>query len=99
MSDHNNNTHTYVERETPRRSGSSAGIAFVLGGVVVVVALLAWAFWGDLVPGEAGDGADVSVSVEGDGADDAAQAVEGAAESVEGAADSVGEAAQDTAND
>lgn len=96
------NTHTHIERDVERRSSGSTGLAFVLGGVVVVVALLAWAFWGDLVPSDGGGtAADVSVTVE-DGAEPGAtgnadDSAGGAAETGEGDSATIERANEGTA--
>ncbi|MCR8825732.1 hypothetical protein [Pseudosulfitobacter koreensis] len=86
-----------------RKRGGS-GIAFIVGGLVVVVAILAFVLYGgDVDPvGTAGDPNDINVTVDGvgDAAEDAGTAIEGAAEStgqaVEGAAESIGNAAENT---
>ena len=81
----NNGTHT----TTTHTSGGGSGLAFILGGVVVALAVLAWLFMG----GETSD--DVTVTVEGAG--EAVEAVEGAAEGVAGAAEGAAEAVEGAA--
>lgn len=63
-------------------SGGNSGLAFVVGALVVVVAVLAWFMFA----GADGGRDDVNISIEGAGAaiEGAAQAVEGAAEDVSG---------------
>ncbi|MFN3208362.1 MAG: hypothetical protein ACE369_05065 [Roseovarius sp.] len=99
MADHNPN-HT-PPPQPPREGGSSAPMAFIVGGLVIAVAIIAWIIFGaaDGADTAGGEGAsDVNVSVEtsddaaegvADAANDAADAVEGAAEDVEGAAENV----------
>ena len=95
MSDHNtthtdrDTTHTYVER-TDRSGGSRTFLAFVLGGVVVVLGLIVWLFWGDVDRAD-GDAGNVSVTVEtpadGGGAETPPPAAEGDADAGAPAAD------------
>lgn len=63
-------------------SGGNSGLAFVVGALVVVVAVLAWFMFA----GADGGRDDVNIIIEGAGAaiEGAAQAVEGAAEEVSG---------------
>ncbi|ETX29563.1 hypothetical protein [Roseivivax isoporae] len=67
MSDHNTSHHTHT-RETRVERGGSGPLAFIVGGLVVAVGILAFVFWGGGAPdgatGSAGGG-DVSISVEG----------------------------------
>ena len=103
MSDHNNNT---PPPQHPRGSGGNATLAFIVGGLVIAVGIIAWViFGGDGNPDTAGgaESSDVNVSVESsdgaaddvaDAAEDSADAVEGAAEDVEGAAEDVEGAAE-----
>ncbi len=69
MSDHNTNTaHTHHTRETHvEKRGGGSGLAFIVGGLVVAVGILAFLFWGGDAPDGAGSagGGDVSISVEG----------------------------------
>ena len=96
MSDHNNN-------QTPRPQqsggGSNATLAFIVGGLVIAVGVLAYVMLGNGDADTAGgsEGSDVNVSVEtsGDAADDVADAAEDTAGAVEGAAEDVEGAAQD----
>lgn len=77
MSDPNN-------RPTPDNRPASSGIsglAFIVGGLVVAVAVLAWLFYGGDVERGAGDGGDVNISVEG------GESVDGSGDSGTGAAD------------
>ncbi len=73
MADHTS-SHT---TETKTGSGST-GLAFIVGALVVVVAVLAYFMFGGT-----NDSDDLTITVEGAGS-----AVEGAAAAVEGAADS-----------
>ena len=77
MSDH---THNYTTNST---SGGSTGIGFIVGGLVVAVAVLAFFLF---APEQSND--DVTVTIEGAGAaaENLGNAVEGAADAVEGAA-------------
>ncbi|WP_417209860.1 hypothetical protein [Antarctobacter sp.] len=67
MSDatHNNTTTT-----TTRDTGGNTGLAFIVGILVVVVAVLAYViFAGDIgSPAADGGGADLNITVQGDGA-------------------------------
>lgn len=93
-----NNTHTHIERE--KTSGSGAGIAFIVGGLVVAVAVIAWAIYGFGPEGEAGGG-DVNISVEdgGEALESAAESAAGAAEEAAGAAENAAESAAESASD
>ncbi|QYX56429.1 hypothetical protein K1T73_15450 [Roseovarius sp. SCSIO 43702] len=77
----------------PHERSSNSTLAFIVGGLVVAVAVIAWIMYG----GDAGDDGDINVEVEG-----GSEAVEDAADSVgdaaQDAADSVGDAAQDAAD-
>jgi len=88
------NTHTHIERE--KTSGSGAGLAFIVGGLVVAVAVIAWAVFSS-GPADRSGSADINVSVEdGSGAlDSAAGAVESATGEVQDAAESVSDDSQD----
>lgn len=83
QTDSNPTTHS-TTTTTNTSSGGGAGLGFVTGALVVIVAILAYFVFAG---GEAGQD-DVNITIEGAGA-----AVEGAAESVgnavEGAADAV----------
>lgn len=57
-----------MSQDSGTNSGGSTGLAFIVGALVVVVAILAYLFFG----GEVGDTDDVTISIEG-----AAEAVEG----------------------
>lgn len=48
-------THTHIERD--RRSGSGTAMSFIVGGLVVAVAIIGLVFWG----GDFGGGGDVDV--------------------------------------
>jgi len=103
---HSSNTNTTIrESRTEKKSGT--GMALIVGGLVVAVAIIAWFFFaagnGDVATTGATTGeGDVNVSVDsaagaaGDAATDAGNAVEGAAEdtgnAIEGAADATGNA-------
>ncbi len=73
MADENKTTNTTVS------GNSNTGLAFIVGGLVVVVGFLAFFLMG----GDVDDDNDVSISIEGAG------------EAVENAAESVGNAAQE----
>lgn len=75
------NTHT---THTTTTGGSSTGLAFIVGILVVVVGLLAYFMFGGDVDGSD----DVSVTIDGGAVEGVADAVEGAAQAVEGAAES-----------
>ena len=101
MSDHNNN-HTPPPQHS-RGSGGNATLAFIVGGLVIAVGIIAWVMFGDSGGGNVVGGSessDVNVSVEtSDGAaDDVADAAEDTADAVEGAAEDVEGAAQDVEN-
>ena len=88
MADNNRDTH--VTRETHvEKSRSGSGMAFILGGVVVAVLVIAYFVFGG-TGADTGAG-DTNVNVEAPAvegaADDAANAVEGAAESAGDAAE------------
>lgn len=78
MSDHNtNHTDTRVvhERiETDR--GGGAGIAFIVGGLVVAVLVLAWIFTGGDFGFNGGDGGTTNINVEAPAAEAPAPAPE-----------------------
>ena len=61
-------------------SSSNSGLAFIVGGLVVAVAVLGWALFSGAELGGSSD--DVTISIEGAGEamEDAGQAVEGAVE-------------------
>lgn len=61
-------------------SNSNSGLAFIVGALVVAVAVLGWAFFSGAETGGSSD--DVTISIEGAGeaAQEAGQAVEGAVE-------------------
>lgn len=72
------NIHTHSERETvrevPARSGRGSGFAFILGGVVVAVAVIAYFFFegrdiGGAPAGSGGGDVSVTVTNEGGGAE------------------------------
>ncbi|KIC51317.1 hypothetical protein [Tateyamaria sp. ANG-S1] len=73
---------------TTTNSGGKAELAFVVGILVVVVAVLAYAVFS----GEGASGDDVSITIEGAGAaiEGAGSALEDAANAVEGAASGEG---------
>jgi hypothetical protein len=81
MADHNSDhTNTVVRDRVERndvRSGSNASLAFILGGVVVAILVLAWIFTGGDF-GMSGDGAandgDTNISIEAPAASDSAPA-------------------------
>lgn len=75
MSDHNTNN-----------SGGNGSLAFIVGGLVVAVAVIAWLVFGGSNDTATTDAGDVTVTVEGAQSD------------AQEAADAVGDAAQDTAN-
>ncbi|WP_297777667.1 hypothetical protein [uncultured Roseovarius sp.] len=66
-------THTTITRTTERSSGSGATLWFLLGGIVVVIAVVVFFVFGDGVPSTQSatptDG-DVSVTVETDNSPD-----------------------------
>ncbi|NDW47697.1 hypothetical protein [Ruegeria sp. PrR005] len=70
-------------------SGTNAGLAFVVGALVIVVAVMAWFMFG---AGAADDSRDVNINVEG-----VPGAVEGAVEGVGNAAEAAGSAVNDAA--
>jgi len=69
------------DQKEPHENSSNSFLAFVVGGLVVAVGIIAWIMYGS---DESGD---VDINVDGGG--DAADAVENAAESVGDAADDV----------
>ncbi|QFT80499.1 hypothetical protein FIU89_07740 [Roseovarius sp. THAF27] len=77
-------------------------MAFIVGGLVVAVGVIAWVMFGDsggggddLIGGSEPSDVNVSVETSDDAADDVADAAEDTADAVEGAADDVEGAAQD----
>ena len=71
-------------------SGSGNSMAFIVGGLVVAVAVIAWfVLSGDTNVADGGDGGgDIDISVSGDTAD----AVDGASDAIEDAGDAVEDA-------
>lgn len=58
-------SHTYIERDRERRSGGGTAMSFIVGGLVVAVALIALVFWGgDFVGGGVDDDADIEISTQ-----------------------------------
>lgn len=85
MSDYNSNPN-------PERSGGGTGLAFIVGGLVVAVAVIFWLVFGGGNDTATDTANDVNVTVENAG-DAAAEAAEAAGD----AADAVGEAATNAA--
>ncbi|MEJ6402379.1 hypothetical protein [Yoonia sp. 2307UL14-13] len=67
--------------QTTQNSSGNTGLAFLVGILVVVVAVMAYVMFAD---GDADGGQDLNITVEGAGAaaEDAAQAVEDGAEAI-----------------
>ncbi|WP_425052732.1 hypothetical protein [Psychromarinibacter sp. S121] len=62
-------------RETDKSGGGMSVMAFIVGGLVVLVGILAFVFWGDVegsFGGATTGGGDVSVTVESEASGDAA---------------------------
>lgn len=84
------------DQKEPHENSSNSALAFIVGGLVVAVGIIAWVVYGGGAE-DAGTGAgnDGDVNVEINGGDGAADAVEDAADSVGDAAEDMGDAAQD----
>lgn len=91
----------YHSHSQPQSSGN-AGMAFILGVVVVILAVLAWAVFGGLDPqSNAADESNVTVTIDGaaaDAANDAGRAIEGAAQSLGNAAENAAGALENAAS-
>lgn len=57
-------THTYVERDRETRSGGGKAMSFIVGGLVVAVAILALVFWSGDFGGGRGDVDVVGISTQ-----------------------------------
>lgn len=89
--DHIHTTNTVHETHTTeRRSGGS--MAFIVGGLVVAVAVIAWLLFAGTDVDGTGD--DVNVTIDGSAAESVEGAAEQAGNAMENAADQAGAAAE-----
>lgn len=99
---HTNTSHTTTrEVRTEKRSGST--MAFIVGGLVVAVLVIAWVLFSGGDGDVAETGGDDNVSVEGaetateETAEEVGEAAEEAGDAVEGAAEEAGDADEEAA--
>lgn len=83
-------THTHIERT--EKTGGSTGLAFIVGGLVVAVGVIAWVIYGG-----AEDDVDISIEGVGEAVESASESVGEAAESAAGAAENAAESAAESA--
>jgi hypothetical protein len=98
MAEPQNSRSDHTTTTTTTTTGGGAGMGFILGALVIAVAVLAYFMLagGDV---DTSSGGDVNVTVEGASAatESAAEAVESAGAAVEGAAEAVESSAEGTA--